>query len=41
MASVFGVEDEQHVEEFIKNDPATGLNRYEYYPMMAVVPGAK
>ena len=28
----------EQVEELIKNDPATGLNQYEYYQMMAVVP---
>lgn len=31
-------DDEQQVEEFIANDPATTINQYEYYPMMAVVP---
>jgi uncharacterized protein len=35
---IVGVEDEREVEEFIKDDPANGLNRYEYYPMMAVLP---
>jgi uncharacterized protein YciI len=42
-ASVYGlgivvVENEEQVKEFIANDPATGLNKYEYFPMMAVVP---
>ena len=30
-------ENETQVEEFIKHDPASKLNRYEYYPMKAVV----
>lgn len=42
-ASIYGlgivaVENEEQVKEFIANDPATGLNTYEYFPMMAVVP---
>ena len=32
------VEDEQEVREFISNDPAATINRYEYFPMNAVVP---
>jgi len=41
--SVFGVgiiaaDDEDEVKEFIANDPATAINRYEYYPMRAVLP---
>jgi hypothetical protein len=30
-------DDEEQVAELVKNDPANGLNQYEYYPMMAVV----
>jgi len=32
------VEDEEQLKELIKNDPATSINRYEYYPMRAVIP---
>ena len=32
------VNDVQEVEEFISNDPAGKINRYEYFPMKAVVP---
>lgn len=35
---VICVEDEQEVKDFIANDPATKINRYEYFPMRAVVP---
>lgn len=37
----FGVveaESEEEVRSFIANDPATQLNRYEFYPMRAVLP---
>ena len=30
------VEEEKQVQELIKNDPASAINQYEYYPMMAV-----
>jgi uncharacterized protein len=29
---------EDEVKELIKNDPASRINQYEYYQMMAVVP---
>jgi len=32
------VDDVKEVEEFIANDPAASINKYVYYPMMAVVP---
>jgi uncharacterized protein len=35
---VLSVDDESQVKEFIKNDPAAAINRYEYHPMMAIVP---
>ena len=35
---VVEVEAEEQLRELIKNDPATTINRYEYYPMRAVVP---
>lgn len=34
---VICVEDEQEVKDFIANDPATEINRYEYFPMRAIV----
>ncbi|MDB5134734.1 MAG: hypothetical protein JWP37_1337 [Mucilaginibacter sp.] len=35
---VIEVENEEQVKEIIKNDPASGINNYEYYPMMAILP---
>ena len=35
---VVEVEGEEQLKELIKNDPATSINRYEYYPMRAVIP---
>ena len=35
---VVEVETEEQLKELIENDPATGINHYEYYPMRAVVP---
>jgi len=32
------VENEEEVKEMIAGDPAATINRYEYYPMMAIVP---
>lgn len=32
------VNNEQEVKDFIANDPATAINSYEYFPMMAIVP---
>ena len=32
------VDSEQEVKDFIANDPASKINRYEYFPMKAVVP---
>ena len=31
-------ENEQEITSFIENDPASKLNKYEYFPMRAVVP---
>ena len=31
-------ESEDEVKTFIANDPANGLNQYEYYQMLAVTP---
>ena len=33
------VENEEEVKELMANDPANGLNKYEYYFMKAVTPG--
>lgn len=35
---VVAVDNEQELIEFIANDPAGKINRYEYFPMKAVVP---
>lgn len=35
---VVGVENEQELQDFIANDPAGKINRYEYFPMKAIVP---
>ena len=34
--AVLGVESEDRLLELIKNDPANGLNHYEWHPMRAV-----
>jgi len=35
---IIQAESEDQVKLFIENDPATKINTYEFYPMMAVVP---
>lgn len=35
---IIAVDDEQEVAELIANDPAAKINRYEYFPMRAIVP---
>jgi len=35
-AGVVSVNDEEHLKQLIADDPATGLNKYEYYPMRAI-----
>jgi uncharacterized protein len=35
---VVTVESEQELKDILANDPAGKINRYEYYPMKAVVP---
>lgn len=32
------IDNEQEVENFITNDPAGKINKYEYFPMKAIVP---
>ena len=35
---IITVDNQDQVNEFIAHDPANGLNKYEFYPMMAVTP---
>ena len=35
---VVAVENEQELIEIIANDPAGKINKYEYFPMKAIVP---
>ena len=35
-AGVVSVDNEEHLKKIIDNDPANGLNKYEFYPMRAV-----
>jgi uncharacterized protein YciI len=35
---IIAVENEEELQEFMKNDPASVLNKYAYFPMRAVVP---
>jgi uncharacterized protein YciI len=35
---VIAVDDEAQVSALLQNDPASKINRYEWYPMMALVP---
>lgn len=35
---IIAVESEEEVKDFIANDPAAKINRYEYFPMRAIVP---
>lgn len=35
---IVAVDNENEVKEFIVNDPAGKINKYEYYPMKAIVP---
>ncbi|SRR5258706_11994208 len=37
-AGVIAVEDDEEAKALMAADPANGLNRYEWHPMMAVVP---
>lgn len=36
---ILAVNDEQEVNDFIAGDPANKINSYEYFPMLAVLPG--
>ena len=35
--AIMAVTDESQVKEFIQNDPASVLNKYEYFPMTAMI----
>ena len=35
---IISVDSEQEVKDFIANDPANKINKYEYFPIKAVVP---
>jgi uncharacterized protein len=35
---IISADSEEEVKEFIANDPAAKINRYEYFPMKAIVP---
>lgn len=35
---VVAAENEAAIEDFIKKDPASAINQYEYFPMQAVYP---
>jgi uncharacterized protein YciI len=36
---VLEVENEDQLKDIIAGDPASSINKYEFYPMMAVMPG--
>lgn len=38
---IISVDSEQEVKDFIANDPASKINRYEYFPMKAIVPAKR
>ncbi|MDP4265270.1 MAG: YciI family protein [Bacteroidota bacterium] len=35
---IIAANDDEEVKAFMAGDPANGLNRYEWHPMLAVVP---
>jgi uncharacterized protein len=35
---IISVNEEQEVKDIIANDPAAQINKYEYFPMKAIVP---
>lgn len=35
---IVAADSEEQLSEFMKNDPAATINKYEYYPMQAIVP---
>ena len=38
---IVSVDSEQEVQDLIANDPAGKINKYEYFPMKAIVPDQK
>jgi uncharacterized protein len=38
--AIMKVDDEQEVKDFIANDPASSINRYDYFPMLASITNA-
>jgi uncharacterized protein YciI len=34
--AVVRVDNDEHLQQLLANDPANGMNSYEYYPMRAV-----
>jgi uncharacterized protein YciI len=38
---IAAADSEEEIAEFIQHDPASKLNKYEYFPMRAVVPNAQ
>ena len=36
--AIIAVDYEDQVTRLIENDPASKINKYEYYPLMAIVP---
>jgi uncharacterized protein YciI len=38
---IIAANDEQEVNSFIASDPAVKINKYEFFPMLAVVAGQK
>lgn len=38
---IIAVETEEQLQEFMKNDPAASINKYEFFPMRAVLPAVK
>jgi uncharacterized protein YciI len=37
---VVSADTEDQLQSFMQNDPAATINKYEYYPMQAIVPAA-
>ena len=36
---VLEVENEAQIKDIIEGDPASSINKYEFYPMVAIMPG--
>jgi hypothetical protein len=35
---IVSVDDEQELSQFMENDPASKINKFEFFPIMATVP---